>query len=300
MQIYSKISQLPHGRASAHISPGCLVLEGGAFRGIYTSGAIDALMQADINLESTLGVSAGALNGLCYVSGQIGRAGRMNLYYRHDDRNLGMKGLLQHRSVIDFDYLFGEVSKREPLDMDILNAPYHRFFAAATNCLSGEMTIFENGKCGDILKCVSASCSMPYFCHVVEIDGVPYLDGGCSSKIPFRWALDQGYEKIVVIRTKHRSYRKRETWLSRHAPDMFYRRYPQLSERLRQMNAQYNEDCETLEKLHQSGRLFMIAPSRRVRVKRLEANVEKLVDFYHLGASDVAAKLDALRDYLTD
>ena len=68
---YSRLGELPRGRASERITPGCLVLEGGALRGTYSVGVMDALMEADINLQATVGVSAGALNGISYVSGQI-------------------------------------------------------------------------------------------------------------------------------------------------------------------------------------------------------------------------------------
>jgi len=86
---YSGISKIPSGRASDKLTEGCLVLEGGAFRGLYTQGFLDALMLADINLSCVIGVSAGALGGANYVSGQIGRSARINLNYRADSRYIG-------------------------------------------------------------------------------------------------------------------------------------------------------------------------------------------------------------------
>lgn len=61
MKVYSKLSSLPAGNARDNIIPGCLVLEGGAFRGVYTSGVLDCFMENDINMQTTVGVSAGAL-----------------------------------------------------------------------------------------------------------------------------------------------------------------------------------------------------------------------------------------------
>ena len=89
-EVYQSIDSIPTGHAKNWLVPGCMVLEGGALRGTYTSGVLDALMQENINLQTTIGVSAGALVGLHYVSGQIGRAGRMNLIYRHDERYVGL------------------------------------------------------------------------------------------------------------------------------------------------------------------------------------------------------------------
>ena len=63
---------LPDGRAGKELVDGCLVLEGGAFRGLYTGGVVDTLMQNGINIQTVVGVSAGALYGLCYTAGRIG------------------------------------------------------------------------------------------------------------------------------------------------------------------------------------------------------------------------------------
>ena len=98
-KVFSGLSRLPKGLASDQLTEGCIVLEGGAFRGLYTSGVLDALMEAGINLSCTVGVSAGALNGMNYVSGQIGRSGRLNLTYRHDSRYVGLKAIRKNRGV---------------------------------------------------------------------------------------------------------------------------------------------------------------------------------------------------------
>ena len=52
----------------------CLVLEGGAMRGMYTAGALDVFYNAGIKFDGIIGVSAGAAFGVNYLSGQPGRA----------------------------------------------------------------------------------------------------------------------------------------------------------------------------------------------------------------------------------
>ena len=106
-KVYSRLGELPRGRASMNITPGCLVLEGGALRGTYSVGVMDALMEADINLHATVGVSAGALNGISYVSGQIGRSARSPLTYRNDQRYFGLRAYLRNKSPFGFDFMFG-------------------------------------------------------------------------------------------------------------------------------------------------------------------------------------------------
>ena len=48
-----------------------LVLEGGATRGVFTSGALDYLMEQDLYFSNVVGVSAGSCNAVDYVSKQI-------------------------------------------------------------------------------------------------------------------------------------------------------------------------------------------------------------------------------------
>ena len=56
-----------------------LVLEGGGLRGVFTCGVLDNFMKRSIRFPFTVGVSAGACNGLSYMSGQIGRAKASNI-----------------------------------------------------------------------------------------------------------------------------------------------------------------------------------------------------------------------------
>ena len=95
IQTYKDISKIPYGHASSVITPGCIVLEGGAFRGLYNQGVLDALMKNDINFACTIGTSAGALAGFNYTAGLIGRSARVNLTYRHYTDYVG-RGALAH------------------------------------------------------------------------------------------------------------------------------------------------------------------------------------------------------------
>ena len=56
-----------------------LVLEGGGMRGVFTCGVLDSLMDRGIRFPYAIGVSAGACNGLSYMSGQRGRAKFSNI-----------------------------------------------------------------------------------------------------------------------------------------------------------------------------------------------------------------------------
>ena len=103
-----------------------LLLEGGSFRGCYTSGALDVLMEKDIYFPAVAAVSAGGLNAVNYLARQPGRSARINLCYRHDPRYMGPLAVLRNRGVVGFRYLFGSLAEKEPFDYETFNASTQR------------------------------------------------------------------------------------------------------------------------------------------------------------------------------
>lgn len=299
-KVYSKIDSIPHGTASDIITPGCIVLEGGAFRGLYSEGVLDALMEADINMQCVIGVSAGALNGFNYVAGQIGRAARINLKYRHDSRYVGgPKTVIHNKGVMGFDFLFNTAETYEPFDHERAYDPKRRFIAVATNCTNGKAHCFDRDTCSDIFQGIRASASMPYVSKMVRVDGVPYLDGGCSNKVPYQWALKEKFKHIIVVRTRERAYRRGQISPSKvQMIRSLYHHYPEFCEKLIQSNAFYNYECDEMERLADAGRIYMISPSLPVTINRLESDTEKLGALYFQGYHDTKNQIEAIYAYL--
>ncbi len=293
---FTGMDELPSGHASTNFTKGCLVLEGGAFRGLYSQGAMDALMKNNINLDCVIGVSAGAMGGMNYASGQIGRSIRINLEFRHDQDYVGAKAVVHSHSPLNVDFAIRKNKKLEPFDETFFYMPQRRFVAVATDCRTGKPVYFEKGHCKDILDAVKASASMPFISPMVDVDGIPCLDGGCSCKIPYKWALDENYENIVVIKTRERGFRKNAEKMS-HA-ERFYKGNPEFGKVLAMSDISYNEECDEIDKLEEDGRIFVIAPSEPVNVKRVEGNLNKLADLYWLGYRDATNNLFKLNKYL--
>ncbi len=295
-KIYSKLDQIPSGHARGQLTKGCLVIEGGAFRGLYNQGVMDFLMENNLNFECVIGVSAGAMAGLNYASGQIGRSARCNLEYRHDSDYIGAKAMLHSHSPLNIDFAIRPNEKLDSLDETEFYNPRRRFVAVATDCDTGKTVYFEKGKCKDILSAIKASASMPYVSPMVDVDGQRCLDGGCSCHIPYKWALEHGYENIIVIKTRERGFRKKES--SNKYAERFYKDNPEFARKLMSMNHDYNLECDEIDRLEKEGRIFVIAPSEHVTVKRVESNMNKLGNLYWLGYNDARRNMFALTKYL--
>ncbi len=235
-KVYRHLDKLPSGRAGDKLTNGCIVLEGGGWKGLYTLGVLDCLMMNDINFTSVAGCSAGALSGVGCLSGQIGWGARIDLTYRHDQNYCGIGALLRDGGITGFSYLFKNVIKDLPLDKKRLSAPTRRFAVSATNLLTGQVEYFEMGKC-NLSRAVQASATVPFVSKPVLINGVPYLDGGCAEKIPFPWSEQSGEKKVIVVRTRELSYR-RKPGISKIA-NVMYRKYPNLLKSMEKTNEKH-------------------------------------------------------------
>ncbi|MBR6071321.1 MAG: patatin family protein [Acholeplasmatales bacterium] len=281
---------------------GAIVLEGGAFRGVYQEGVLDCLMQHGINFKTTIGVSAGALNGVTYTTGQVGRNAHINIRYRHDGRYVGINAFLKSRlrSVIGFDFAFGDLPNLPPIDVDALKNNGRKFYVVATNLETGKAEYFDNSR-DDFLNCVRASATLPFISRPVLIDGKPYLDGGCDDRIPYWWAKKEGYDKVIVIRTRDRDFRIKDNFEKRYKiAKRLYSNYPDFAIKLARTDVDYDALCDEIEIEEKKGNVFVIYPSEPINVKMLEGDLNKLKSMYVLGYNDALNSLDRLKEYLNN
>lgn len=277
-----------------------LVLEGGALRGMYTSGVLDTFLKNNMEFECVAGVSAGALNAMSYISKQPGRSAKINLEYCDDPRYIGRKAFIKNKGIIGYDYLFGDISENKvPFDYKSFENTNQRFIIVTTNCEKAETEYLEKSNCNDLFKAAQASSSMPLASAMVEINNNHYLDGAVTTSIPVKWALEQGYEKVVVVLTRDKTYRK--PILSNKMKKLHklaYHKYPKLIEKLNTMPERYNKLQEELIDLEKEGKIFIIRPEKEVTVSRLEKDKRKLENLYKEGIAEAEKKLDTLKEYL--
>ena len=260
-----------------------LVLEGGGMRGIFTCGVLDYLMDNKISFPYSVGVSAGACNGLSYMSHQRGRGKYSNIDLLAKYKYIGIRPLLKRRGLIDQQLLFHRFPDRIlPYNYKAYAENPGRFEMVTTDCVSGKPCYWEE-KYDEkrIIDIVKASSSLPYACPIIYVDGKPMLDGGIVDSIPLQRAFDLGYENCVVVLTRNKGYRKSEKEVM--VPHFIYKEYPRLRVALRNRNKVYNEQLELVERLEDEGKIKVIRPLKPIVVDRMETNVRKLTDLYEEG-----------------
>ena len=275
-----------------HINPKTgLVLEGGGMRGVFTCGVLDSFMDRGIRFPYTIGVSAGACNGLSYMSGQRGRAKYSNIDLLEKYQYIGLKYLLKKRNIMDFDLLFQEFPEHIlPYDYESYFSSPERYEMVTTNCVTGEANYFEEKQDkGRVIDIVRASSSLPFVCPIAYVDDVPMLDGGIVDSIPLMRARNEGFTHNVVVLTRNHGYRKEAKDI--HIPSFLYRKYPKMREALGRRCRVYNEQLEMVERMEEAGEITVIRPQKPVMVDRIERDIRKLTDLYEEGYA-CAAKYD--------
>lgn len=268
-----------------------LVLEGGGMRGVFTCGVLDNFMDRGIRFPYTIGVSAGACNGLSYMSEQRGRAKFSNIDLLDKYHYIGFRHLITKGSIMDFKLLFEEFPTRIiPYDYARYAKCTERYEMVTTDCATGQACYYEEkSDPRRIIDIVRASSSLPYVCHIAKVDGREMLDGGIADSIPIMRARDLGYDNNVVVLTRNKGYRKSDK-LS-FVPPLVYRKYPALRDALRRRNMEYNKQIALVEELEERGDIVVIRPERPIEVGRMERDVKRLIALYDEGY-DLASRVE--------
>ena len=271
------------------------VLEGGAMRGLYTAGVLDAFMQNGVSTDAIYGVSAGALFGINLKSKQIGRAIRYNLKYAHEKNYMSLYSLITTGNIMNEKFCFDRiVNELDKFDFDTFDSSPIEFYAVVTNVETGKAEYMHITNSRRDLEKLRASGSMPFVSKLVEIDGVKYLDGAISDPIPLQKALDEGYGKIVVVLTRAEDEPKSKEKLPY---NFVYRKYPSFVKCAKEQLEKYNESLELVKKLENEGRIIVLRPSQNLKIARVEKNLNKLKAIHQLGVDDCTKKLDEIKMY---
>ncbi|MDO4538638.1 MAG: patatin family protein [Coriobacteriales bacterium] len=287
-----------------------LVLEGGGYRGVFTAGVLDVLMERGIyGFDSVWGTSAGALNGASFCAHQLGRNIRVMLAFRDDPRLMSFRSLVKTGNLTSGEFLYHTVQNElDPFDSETFNASPTRMFAVVTDVAFGAARYLEVKSIPRDLDMIQASASLPLVSGTVEIDGREYLDGGTTDSVPLEVALGlapavgvEDYEpasKALVVLTQHREYVKgqkleRMALLSRR-----YTNYPMYIEALSTRPQRYMAQRERIWELEREGRALVLLPKKPVEVDTNEHDGAPLLDLYLQGRRQAEERINEIVEFL--
>ncbi len=277
-----------------------LILEGGAMRSVFSAGIIDFLMDKSIHIPNVIAVSAGAYAGMNYVSGQRGRLKEAVIEPLRDYRYMGLSTFLKKGTFFDMDYLFDEVPKgRAPFDFERFRNSGMRFLTSTVDLESGETIYYEDFQDeSSFFRICKAANSLPLIAKKSVIDGRTVLDGGMADAIPIAKAIEEGFQKAIVVFTRDASYRKKEKKdLYNRLIHFVYRKYPKFLELVDARAKCYNDSIEKISRMEQEGKAFVFRPTT-VTVTNSEHNVDRLNEYYRHGYETAKLRYEELKEFL--
>ena len=275
-----------------------LVLEGGGMRALFTAGVLDALLDVkELDIDGIVGVSAGALFGANYVSGQKERAIRYNKKYARDKRYMGFHSWITTGNAVNKDFAFYELPfKLDVFDQEKFKESKIEFHVVMTNVENGQAEYVLIEDVFEQMEYLRATSALPFASKIIEINGKKYLDGGISDSIPIDYCQSLGYDKIILVLTRPENSYKEDKLNFLYK--LVYRKYPNLVERLINMGKDYEVVLKKIKNLETESKVFVIRPPKVLKIGRLEKNEDKIQNVYDIGLNTGKKEIDNLLKYL--
>ena len=280
-----------------------LVVEGGGMKCAYNAAILDAFLDHNITFAYCIGVSGGSGNLASYLAGQRGRNLRFFTEHIHSPGYFGLRSFLETGDLFGLQYIYGTLTNsmgKDPLDFPTLKNNPAEYEVVVTNALTGKAEYFgKETMVQDDYRLIMASSAIPAACRPVELNELPYFDGGLSDAIPVSRALEKGCDRLVVILSKMRDYVRKPRGM-RFLYTLRCNRYPQIISLINHRHIAYNQNLQEVFALEREGKAFVFAPSHPIHVGTYSMNEQSERDLYALGMEDFNQQQDALAAFMTD
>lgn len=279
-----------------------LVVEGGGMKCAYNAAILDAFLDHNITFAYCIGASGGSGNLASYLAGQRGRNLRFFTEHIHSPSYFGLRSFLKTGDLFGLQYIYGTLTNsmgKDPLDFPALKNNPAEYEVVVTNALTGKAEYFgKEAMAQDDYRLVMASSAIPAACRPVELNDIPYFDGGLSDAIPVSRALEKGCDRLVVILSKMRDYVRKPQGMR-----LFYtmrcHRYPKIISLIDHRHTAYNQNLQEVFALEREGKAFVFAPSHPIHAGTYSMNEQAERDLYALGMEDFNKQKDALAAFMT-
>lgn len=260
-----------------------LVVEGGAMRGIFAAGVLDAFLEnSHHRFDFAVGVSAGSTNLIGYLAGDHGRSRRIITDHACRPDFINWQRFMAGGHLCDVHWLWHQSRLEVPLSLEKHWQSKVPLWVVTTSVEDGAPRYFET-RPDNLDDVMTASCSIPFaYRDFPTVAGHPMTDGGLADSIPVRWAYEQGAREITVVLSRPQGFRKRPSALTPLLKP-WVRDMPALYEAMANRTDAYNQALDFIDNPPEGCQLNVIAPPAHFPVNRLTTNVEKLEQGYQQG-----------------
>ena len=260
-----------------------LVVEGGAMRGIFATGVLDAFIQANYQpFNQCYGVSAGATNIAAYLCAQYKRNHAVITDYSCRPEFIDFVRFIKGGHLFDLDWLWQETIRDIRLDLDTFEKQASEFYIVTTNIQTGQAEYLK-ANATLLEEQLKASCALPIaYREFPVINNLQLTDGGVADSIPIRKAYEMGNKEITVILSQPLGYKKKPSkapWFVKR----LYKKTPALAEATLRRAENYNQSIDFITNPPSDCKINIIAPPPNFAVGRTTKSFEKLSAGYEMG-----------------
>lgn len=260
---------------------------GGGLRGAFTAGLYDYLNDQQVQpFDYCIGVSAGSANLIPYLAEQRGRNLRFYTQYAFRKEYMSVGHLVKTGSYIDLDYIYTTLSGpdgEDPVDQEAFNASTPRYEVVVTDAATGSPVYYDKSMMleGDF-SAIKASCAVPGACKPYPVLGKPGFDGGVADPVPYKRALEQGCDRVVVLLTRPAHY-CRPMLDHREAMEVALHDWPGTYSALLRRSIRYNRDVAAVKELEKEGKALLVAPRDISGMSTLTRDKDAILRLYQMG-----------------
>jgi len=271
---------------SDHSYKNTLIIEGGAMRSVFSAGLLDGFLEKNFNpFDAYLGVSAGACNLVNYLAGKRGRSLNIFLEVSKRPEFINLRRFLMGGHLLDMDWLFEQVIQHEIAPSALLARGNKPLLICATDVATGE-AIYMEAQSDQLLNSLKASMALPLIYRSFPlVQQRAMVDGGVSDAIPIHEAIRRGAQRIMVVRSRPRSYVKQDSlghryirWKMRH--------YPHLVQTMKKRVQKHADITKLLASPPEGVEIMDVCPPDEYRMGRFGSQQKQLLYGYHAGLAE--------------
>ena len=260
-----------------------LIVEGGAMRSVFSAGLLDGFLARQFNpFDFFIGVSAGAYNLTTYLAGQSGLGLQIYCDLATHRQFISYPRFLRGGHLLDLDWLSHAIASEYMLDTVALFEHGKPLYVCVTNVGTGQANyiaitpeIFE--------RVIKASTALPLIYRDFPlVNNSPMTDGGVADGIPIAEAIRRGAKRILVVRSRHYTYAKKDTFWHK-TIRWKLRNHDALVKTLRERIIRFEKAIQIIRQPPPGVSVLEICPPKEFNLGRFCRNRKRLEHGYVIG-----------------
>lgn len=275
-----------------------LVVEGGGTKAAYSAGVLKCLLENEIYLPYSVGISAGCEILTSYVSRQVERLEVTGIEAPCQKGVFGLKPYLKEKSLYGLEATTEFIESRAPLDMEAFMASNTQMQTGLYNLNTHEVEYWDKEYLDKDHTLIKASCALLLLAHPYSFQGSSYMDAGLVDMISIEQSIRMGNEKHIVLSTKELGYQRKPAPAYQLALAKMVYKDEKIVEDFRNRHIRYKEQWDKVAQLEEEGKALVLRPQKDMGISRYTTDPKKLHPWFQLGFDETQERIEMIKEFI--